>query len=188
MVPFHRLTDADIAIWRQVARTVVPRDGSVLPDLPPAPAPKPLPPPEPARPEPRRRSYDAAPYVPPVSQPKPSPTGLERRDKRRISAGIIAVDASLDLHGLTQAQAHSAVTRFLLGAQRDGARLVIIVTGKGLRPRVRVDAAEAGVLRRAVPFWLRDPAMRAVVMSFEEAALNHGGAGALYVRLRRSAT
>ena len=92
----------------------------------------------------------------------------------------------LDLHGMTQAQAHVALHRFLVGAQRQGSRLVMVVTGKGARERGRrVDAAEPGVLRRAVPFWLRDGTMRAIVIGFEEAAQGHGGAGALYVRLRR---
>ena len=149
-----------------------------------------MPPPRPAteRPAPAR-SFEAGSYTPPVSSPKPPPVGLERRYKRKVAVGRIPVEGVLDLHGMTQAQAHVALHRFLVGAQRDGQRLVIVVTGKGMRDRYhRTDAAEPGVLRRAVPFWLRDGTLRSIVIGFEEAALGHGGAGALYVRLRRPVT
>ena len=183
----RRLSEAEIEIWRRVAETVTPRPGSALPE---APAPAPPPVPAPARPAPEPpRSYHAASYTPPVSAPKPPPVGLERRFKRKVAVGRIPVEGVLDLHGLTQPQAHMALHRFLTGAQRDGARLVIVVTGKGMRDRYhRTDAAEPGVLRRAVPFWLREGSLRQIVIGFEEAALGHGGAGALYVRLRRPST
>ncbi len=183
----RRLSGAEIDIWRRVAETVTPRPGSVLPETVVAPLPVPVPPPRPPveRPQPVR-TYAAESYTPPVSTPKPPPVGLERRFKRKVAIGRIPVDAALDLHGMTQPQAHMALNRFLFDAQRDGARVVIVVTGKGLRERYhRVDAAEPGVLRRAVPFWLRDGALRDIVIGFEEAALGHGGAGALYIRLRR---
>ena len=187
----RRLSEAEIDIWRRVAETVTPRPGSVLPEAPrpPAPRPEPAPPPRPAaeRPAPPR-SYAVASYVPPVSAPKPPPVGLERRYKRRVADGRIPVEGVLDLHGMTQSQAHAALHHFLVGAQRDGARLVIVVTGKGVKDRGRWDAAEPGVLRRAVPFWLRDARLRAIVVGFEEAAVGHGGAGALYIRLRRPST
>lgn len=183
----RRLTGAEIDIWRRVAETVTPRPGSRLPAAP-EPPPASAPPPAPAPPPQPARAFFAASYVPPVSAPKPPPVGLERRYKRRVADGRIPVEAVLDLHGMTQSQAHSALQRFLVAAQRDGARLVIVVTGKGLKERSRWDAAEPGVLRRAVPFWLRDPRMRDIVVGFEEAAQGHGGAGALYVRLRRPST
>ncbi|RYB07029.1 Smr/MutS family protein [Lichenibacterium ramalinae] len=186
----RRLTGAEIDVWRRVAETVTPRPGSLLPAAPetaPETLPAPVKAPHPAPPAPVR-SYTAASYVAPVSVPKPPPVGLERRYKRRVADGRIPVEAVLDLHGMTQSQAHSALHRFLLGAQRDGARLVIVVTGKGVKERGRWDAAEPGVLRRAVPFWLRDARLREIVVGFEEAALGHGGAGALYVRLRRPST
>jgi len=66
-----------------------------------------------------------------------------------------------------------------------GAGDVIVVTGKGGKQASPVWADEPGVLRRLVPQWLREADMRAVVVGFEEAGRAHGGAGALYVRLRR---
>ena len=92
----------------------------------------------------------------------------------------------LDLHGMTQALAHGALQRFVRRLHAEGAQLAVVITGKG---RVsRPDAfGGAGVLRRHVPDWLRAPDLRAMVIGFEEAAAPHGGAGALFVRIRRRA-
>ena len=67
-----------------------------------------------------------------------------------------------------------------------GARLVIVVTGKG-GPLDELGSwpNERGVLRRLAPHWLRETDLRSVVLGFEEAGRAHGGSGALYVRLRR---
>ena len=76
--------------------------------------------------------------------------------------------------------------QFLFNAQGSGAKLVLIITGKGGRSQDLASwHSETGVLRRSVPQWLRAPEMRGVVIGFEEAAHHHGGAGALYVRIRR---
>ncbi len=107
--------------------------------------------------------------------------------KRDLSRGRAEIDDALDLHGLNQAEAHQALRSFLFSAQARGAKLVIVVTGKG-----KVGAStgnwmdEPGVLRRLAPHWLRESDLRSVVLGFEEAGRAHGGAGALYVRLRRS--
>jgi DNA-nicking Smr family endonuclease len=71
--------------------------------------------------------------------------------------------------------------RFLQAAQRDGAKFVLVITGKGARAQ-----DERGVLKRQVPLWLKLPEFRAYVVGFEEAHIGHGGEGALYVRLRRA--
>jgi DNA-nicking Smr family endonuclease len=112
---------------------------------------------------------------------------LDRRLRRELARGRGAIDGALDLHGLTQAEAHQALRGFLRHSQARGARLVIVVTGKG----GPMDApgpfgAERGVLRRLAPHWLREPDLRSIVMGFEEAGRAHGGSGALYVRLRRA--
>ena len=73
-------------------------------------------------------------------------------------------------------------SRFLRQASGRGARLVLVITGKGARG----EAGERGVLRRQVPHWLRLPEFRALVIGFEQAHVAHGGEGALYVRVRRS--
>lgn len=112
---------------------------------------------------------------------------LERRLRQKLSRGQRDVDAALDLHGLRQDEAHARLRHFLQGAQSDGARLVLIVTGKGRSSRPDSSIFdEVGILRRNVPHWLRAPELRRIVLSVEEATATHGGSGALYVRLRRS--
>ena len=120
--------------------------------------------------------------MPPAVPAKPAPPPLAplgRRLRQRVARGKDAIDARLDLHGLTQAQAHSALLRFLHNAHARDARLVLVITGKGR-------GAEPGVLRRQVPQWLGLPEFRALVVGFEDAHVTQGGEGALYVRVRRS--
>jgi len=100
----------------------------------------------------------------------------------------LQVGARIDLHGLTQVAAHQRLRHFLADAQHAGHGLVLVITGKGSGRGL--DGAlpfgdERGVLRRAVPHWLAEADLRAVVLGFEEAGPRHGGSGALYVRLRR---
>ncbi len=121
-----------------------------------------------------------------ILRPKAPPLApLDRRLKQRVARGREAIDGRIDLHGFTQAQAHSALSAFLQRAQRDGARLVLVVTGKGAARGAQHDA-ERGVLKRQVPIWLALPEFRPFVLGFEVAHVGHGGAGALYVRLRRA--
>lgn len=124
--------------------------------------------------------------APAVTAP-PSLTRLDHRTKRRLVRGAIPIDERLDLHGCTEQAAHSLLRGFLITARARGARMVLVITGKGQGPgkdRGR-GLDERGVLRRAVPHWLAEPSLRDVVLGFEEAHLAHGGAGAIYVRLRR---
>ncbi len=174
----RRLSDEEIALWTEVARGVARRRGATLPAPPKSAAGDPAPVPS-----------QIAAEAPPSRQAKPSAPPLapiERRLKRELGRGRGAIDAALDLHGLTQAEAHQALRGFLRRSQSRGARLVIIVTGKGgPLDEPAPWTQERGVLRRLTPHWLREPDLRAVVLGFEEAGRAHGGSGALYVRLRR---
>ena len=114
----------------------------------------------------------------PVARPEPAPLG--RKAKRRLSRDSGAIQGRLDLHGMTQAQAHDALLGFLLRSQAKGAKIVLVITGKGVR-----GDGERGVLKRQVPMWLRLPEFRDLVVGFETAGIGHGGEGAMYVRLRR---
>jgi DNA-nicking Smr family endonuclease len=116
----------------------------------------------------------------PRAQPAPALTPLGRRLRARVARGKEAIDARLDLHGLTQSEAHAKLLRFLRDAQARDARLVLVITGKGQR-----GDGERGVLKRQVPQWLGLPEFRALVVGFEDAGARHGGEGALYVCLRR---
>ncbi len=110
---------------------------------------------------------------------------IERNLRRRLSKGKADIDGKLDLHGLNQEDAYHALTAFIHRAVLHNKSLVLIVTGKGGR-KAQSEAYHTGILRRMVPIWLSDPALRGLVIGFEEAAIAHGGAGALYVRLRRA--
>lgn len=120
----------------------------------------------------------------PAVPPPPSLARLDDRTKRRLVRGSVSIDERLDLHGMTQEAAHSALRHFLVGARIRGARIVLVITGKG-RGGAAADVHDRGVLRRSVPHWLADASLRPLVVGFEEAHLAHGGAGAIYVRLRR---
>jgi DNA-nicking Smr family endonuclease len=95
------------------------------------------------------------------------------------------VDSVIDLHGMRQEAAHLALLHFLHRAQGSGHTLVLVITGKGGAAAGAGIFEERGVLRRMVPHWLRLPDVRSLVVGFEEASPQHGGSGALYVRLRR---
>jgi DNA-nicking Smr family endonuclease len=101
-----------------------------------------------------------------------------------VTRGRDPIDARIDLHGKTQSEAHDALARFIRRAQSNGARVVLVVTGKG-SGTPRDGERERGVLRRQVPLWLALPEFRSLIIGFEEAHVAHGGEGALYVRLRR---
>ena len=116
----------------------------------------------------------------PVPAAAPAPLApLGRRMRARVARGKEAIDGRLDLHGLTQSEAHAALAHFLRAASSRSARLVLVITGKGR-------GGEVGVLRRQVPQWLGLPEFRAYVIGFEDAHVAHGGEGALYVRLRKA--
>ncbi|WP_248304568.1 Smr/MutS family protein [Breoghania sp. L-A4] len=110
----------------------------------------------------------------------PSPGALDRRMLQRLVRGRTAIDGRIDLHGLTQSEAHGRLHSYLAGAQARGHKVVLVITGKG------GDGYDGrGVLRRMVPHWLQLPQFRDLVNGFEEAHASHGGSGALYVRIRR---
>lgn len=181
--PYRRLTDEEIELWSEVAKSVARRRGASLPALSR---------PRPPEPQSAPVAITAASAAKPSARTgKPSPPPLapiERKLKRDLSRGRAAIDDALDLHGLNQAEAHHALRSFLFSAQSYGAKLVIVVTGKGKAgPRGTSWIDEPGVLRRLAPHWLRENDLRSVVLGFEEAGPAHGGSGALYVRLRRRA-
>jgi DNA-nicking Smr family endonuclease len=100
--------------------------------------------------------------------------------RTRLARGKEAIDGRLDLHGLTQNQAHAKLLQFLRAASAREARLVLVITGKGAQ-----GDGERGVLKRQVPHWLGLPEFRALVIGFEDAHVAHGGEGAIYIRVRR---
>jgi DNA-nicking Smr family endonuclease len=107
----------------------------------------------------------------------PPPDAIEPNRKRRIERAREDIGARLDLHGMDQDRARATLHAFVLRAHADGVRAILVITGKG--------TLGDGILRRRTPEWLAEPAVRAVVAGVSEAARTHGGAGALYVALKR---
>lgn len=176
-----QLSTEDRILWRTVAKTVKPLAGKRheeelpeaeefvallgLPKIPPAP---------------KQATLPALPAAQPAPVlPRGPATAMERATRVRLAKGRLAIEGKVDLHGMTQSQAHALLLSFLRRAHADGRRHVLVVTGKG------TSLGSDGVLRRAVPGWLATPPFRSLVSAHEPAAIRHGGTGALYVRLRR---
>ena len=177
----RRLSDDERVLWKGVTRSIAPLRKSLArqPDeAEPASAPSP--------PKPRARSAPAiaVPIAPPKRVAPPPLAPLTRRTKKRIARGNHTIDGRLDLHGMTQAEAHDALFGFLRAKQARGAKVVLVITGKGARGSD--DGGGRGVLKRMVPLWLGMPEFRGLIVGFESAAVGHGGEGALYVSLRKA--
>lgn len=92
----------------------------------------------------------------------------------RLRKGKLAIEARLDLHGMTLDAAFDALAHFVESAQAEGRRRLLVITGKG-----------RGALREALPRWLEAPALIPYVAGWSEAAPVHGGGGAVYLLLRK---
>ena len=168
------VTHEELTLWHHAMRGATPMHGATLP-APPTAQPAATPPAAPA-PSPA----PAAVMPPPATVRRLDPSGpidLDRRSWLRLRRGSYPIEARLDLHGLTQAEAHSRLGAFLANAQARGHRCVLVITGRGLRT--------GGTLRAMTPQWLEADPNRARVLSYAQAQLHHGGEGALYVLLRR---
>jgi DNA-nicking Smr family endonuclease len=124
----------------------------------------------------------AAPVQPPPAKPPAGPraqpgTGIDRATLARLKRGDIPISGRLDLHGMTQADAHAALDGFIGRAASAGKRLLLVITGKG--------SDGDGVLRRMLPRWINSGPHAARVLRIEPAHARHGGGGAWYVYLRR---
>jgi DNA-nicking Smr family endonuclease len=106
--------------------------------------------------------------------------GLDPRILRRLRRGEFAYQAYLDLHGMTIATAREAVQRFVADAVRAGHRCLLIIHGRGLRSKDQIP-----VLKERVTSWLARGGIGRHVLAFTSARPADGGAGAVYVLLRR---
>ena len=112
-----------------------------------------------------------------------TPFSFDRDVDRALSKGRRAIEAKLDLHGMTLAAAERAVTRFIAEASEQTRRVVLIVTGKGLR--LEGGRVFGGRIRAEFPGWLERSENRARIAGVRTAHPRHGGSGAFYVLLRR---
>jgi DNA-nicking Smr family endonuclease len=168
------LSSEDRILWARITRTAVPlkgRDRILSATEEPATIDQLLSEPEPPPVAPRRTAA--------AGPAHPAPRSLDLPTRKKLAKGRLPIEGTVDLHGLTQSEAHALLLSFLHRAYADGRRHVLVITGKG--ESFRSD----GVLRRAVPAWFATPPFRALVSGQEAAGRRHGGAGAIYVRLRR---
>lgn len=183
------LRPEDEDIWRRVVQSVTPmhqrpqRPLLDSDDTPQADKPKPAP----SRFEPFRIGEKASPNHAALPERAPGAIAMDARHFKRLSRGKLQPEARIDLHGMTLAEAHPALTGFVLSAHAAGLRLVLVITGKGKSsddhgpiPR------RAGVLKHQVPHWLSMAPLAPLVLQTAEAHLKHGGGGAIYVYLRRA--
>lgn len=115
-----------------------------------------------------------------------APVQMDYKSFKKMKRGKSTPEATFDLHGMTVAQAHSALIHFLMTSYSRNMRLVLIITGKG---KFQKDTGpiprQVGILRHQVPQWLRMPPLRDKVLQVSEAHGKHGGSGAYYVYLRK---
>ena len=190
------LSTDDIGLWRRATRDVTPLSGRRESALP---TPAPLDPlPTPPRPgldpgitgegrtgvkagetqaaRSRALAAPAAASLPPLDRF----AGIDRASAERLKRGRYPVEARLDLHGMTQAEAHRALSGFVARSRSFGQRCVLVITGHG--------RISGGVLKAAVPRWLAEPELRGHLLAITPAQPRDGGSGSLYLLLRRPPT
>ncbi|MCK8484404.1 Smr/MutS family protein [Aliiroseovarius sp. S2029] len=191
--PRH-LSAEDKALWKKVAdstdRLHPVRPLADLPAMNPAP-------PKKRQPKARQPAFQLGQNAKPNALPhdlSPSlsnsvasqPVSMDRKTFGKMKKGRLSPESRIDLHGMTIAQAHPVLNRFILDAAAADRRLVLVITGKG---KHRDDGGPIpvrhGVLRHQVPHWLNSMPLKQHVLQISEAHLKHGGQGAYYVYLRR---
>ncbi len=162
----RRLTPEEKRLWHRVGRTVRLAPGRALDPADAEPVDQPLAPRAAAQPR-----EDQAP-----ARPRPPSLPEDLSGQRRIRRGQNEIDARLDLHGHTQDTAHRELVEFLLRQAGQGARCVLVITGKG--------RLGTGILRSRLFDWIADPRLRPLLAGYAPAHPRHGGAGATYIFLR----
>lgn len=138
--------------------------------------------------DPMSPPFQGAPQAPTYGrapEPDQSPE-LDHRTHSRLRKGRIPIEAVLDLHGMTQPDAHAALSTFIQAAHATQKRCVLVITGKGGdRVRSAFPSDFTGVLRQRLPEWLGQMPLRPLVLKCEPARRQHGGDGAFYVYIKR---
>lgn len=118
-----------------------------------------------------------------LAELKPGVTdGIDRSTANKFQKGKMQIDGRIDLHGMTQDVAHHALNAFIEESWRAGKRCVLVITGKGSRAD---EYGRTGLLRQRTPQWLSAPRLRNRILAINQAQIQHGGAGAFYVLLKR---
>lgn len=189
----RKISPEELALWKQVAKTTkklgVENKGVTVGSEPENPINKKFEIKEPfslgSKASPVSPKNDVLPQLP--EKVAHQPIKIDKKIHQRLKSGKLKPEARIDLHGMTLAQAHPRLTRFILAAHTEGKRLVLVITGKGKNTDDGGPIpARQGVLRHAVPQWLSRAPLSAVVLQITEAHKRHGGGGAYYVYLRRT--
>jgi DNA-nicking Smr family endonuclease len=159
------VSDEERALFYEVLRHARP-----LPGRRPPPGKSASPPAEPLR----RSAAAGEPTLPkrPVYAASEAPAIGGHREAQ-MRRGRLEPEARIDLHGLTQDEAHRALMRFFGRAHGLDQRVVLVITGK------------TGVLKAMVPRWLAEIDLASLIAGISPAHIRHGGGGAFYVALRR---
>jgi len=180
----------DAALWREATKDVTPL-GAPPGAKPPEPAPAPEKAPKDSAAKTSKASARArAAHARSAASPRRAPVlpelapgvvaGLDKRRAQRLRRGQLPIEARLDLHGMTRAEAHGRLVAFIAESRDRGRRCVLVITGTGRR------RDEAGVLRAAVPRWLNLSPCRERILAFATAQPSDGGDGAFYVLLKKA--
>lgn len=164
----------DAEDWNRVARTVTPYARKKDAEKHTA-SKKPLP----VQAHEKKDTHIAQKPRPALYSPAASPRGFDAATAQKLRKGKLPIDARLDMHGMTQEEAHRALLRFIALAVRQEKRTLLVITGKGRL------SENGGVLRRMLPLWLEEETRSGHVIAVTHAAPKDGGNGAFYVRLRK---
>ncbi len=186
----RRLAPDESALWKKVAATVKPLAKAKAPLAPVAP-----PTVSPPKPTPRNTAAPAAAPRPPTKLPPPRRTHqaatLDGHWDRRLRKGLVRPDMSIDLHGHTLASAQALLDEAIGRGLMRGARVLLVVAGR-LRPgadrlpQMHGDPRPRGAIRASLPDWLAYSPYADQIVALRPAHISHGGAGAVYVILRRA--
>ena len=178
----RKLGADETALWSQVAASVRPMAGRVRPPL--QPLPKVALQPQPTAPTPPKRSAAA-------NRVAVDAATLDGSWDKAIRRGVLTPDATIDLHGYTADRAHALLVQRIGDAALSGARVLLVITGKGGRARDadrdrrHHDDHPRGVIRSRLRDWLGGAELRPFIAALRPAHPRHGGSGAFYVILRR---
>lgn len=119
--------------------------------------------------------------------PKPATTTLpDASGHKKVRRGKLDIDARIDLHGMRQVEAQTALANIIARTRSAGGRCILVVTGKGapIDPGEDYITPQPGVIRRRLPEWLCGPGNREHVSGYAQAHAKDGGYGAFYVLLK----
>jgi len=180
------LTAGEKALWQKFIETVKPLDQGRVKRVESLPVAK-------------KRVQDAGPITAehfggqpskavPLRDQKPVPTrhGLDGGWDRRLAKGMVQPDVTVDLHGYTLSSAHGRLDSALELSIAAGHRAILLITGKARSDEERSRACGRGAIRSAISDWLAASRHASRIATVRNAHPRHGGAGALYIILRRA--